>query len=210
MTKPSIKFDFHKNPSSSLNSNEGTYHVRINNNRTINLKEISEILERRTTVTNADIAAVLAGIRSILVEELSRGNAINLDDICRLQVQLGTQNGACMGKEHGDQLVLKSIKAQSSKSLVDDVRKNLAPRERCHVSHSIDLSKTDLYKVMDAYFENHAYITRQNLQNHLGITRYKATNLLKHCVEQGLLSQPEGTYGALYYPCEGGFSGVTE
>ena len=205
MRNSSIKFDFHKNPSSSLTQNEGTYHVRINNSKTVNLQDISETLEHRTTVTRSDIMAVLLGIRSILVEELSQGNAINLDDICRLQPQLGIENGICTGKERGDQLVLRSIKVQPSKALVTEVREQLKPCERCHVFQSIHLSEEELNAAMHEYFKDHSFVTRQQLQTYLGVTRYKATSYLKHYVKCGYLMQPAGMYGSMYFPCKGCF-----
>ena len=203
MEKSTIKFDFHKNPKNAFSNQQDAYHVRINDNQIVTLDEICEVLEQSTTVTRADIHAVVIGIKDILRAELASGNAVNLDGICKIEPQLGTIDGVCTGKESGGQITLKGLKALPSKSLVDDVRIRLKPCERQRVLHSADLNEEEIRQALKAYFADHTYITRAELESYLGVTRYKANRYLNLCVERGYLSHPGGAHSPLYYPVAG-------
>ena len=198
-----IQFDFYKNPSKAVENKGAEYHVRINNNVTINMKTLIERLQRETTVTDVDIVAVLTGVKTIITDELSHGNVVSLDGICKLEPILGKRNGYINGKENGSEIEIKNVRVRPYKSLVKEIRDKQKPCSLNRVKHSATLDDTQIEERLTQYFKENDYINRQQIENLFGLTRYKATILLKQLVEEKKLIHPGNSKDSLYYPAKG-------
>ena len=205
MKSSTIHFDFFKNPSMATAQHAAPYHVRINNNQILSLTDISKMLQRSSTTTHVDVVAVMTGIRDVLIQELAKGNVINLDGICKLEPIIGTRNKVCNGTENGNQMVLKTVRCQPIKSLVEEVRANLVPCTRNKVKHSAEVSETTLNELLTTFFKSNDYIIRKQMEDLLNLTRYKATLLLKRLVSEGKLIHPNNTSYSIYIPVAGYF-----
>ena len=205
MKGKTINYDFYKNPSQAITANGSNYHLRINNNQTIDLQGLGERLQKSTTATMPDIMAVITGIRQIMVDELSCGNTVTIDGICKLEPILGVADGGCQGNERGNSVQLKTLRAHAVKSLIDDVRAELKPCSHLRANHSSSVSEMETYGWLTEYFKTNDFITCCKLQEGLGITRYMATKYLRKFVDEGKLCRPVNGAATLYMPVSGFF-----
>ena len=199
MKKDTIEFDFQENPSKAVDHNGAKYHVRIHNNQTITKKDICKRLQKETTVTDVDFSAVITGIERIVVTELSQGNAVSIDGICRFEPILGT-NGKCNGTERGSSIRLKTVRVRPAKSLIEDVEASLYPCSRMHAKRSPKITKEELIDWLTDYFKSHTMIRRSVLEEELDMTRSLASKHLRLLVDENILLHPGYRNDYCYYP----------
>ena len=200
-----INYDYYENPSQDVTSNTSKFHLRINNKQVIDLEQIGERLQKISTASLPDIMAVVTGIRQIMIDELSQGNTISLDGICRVEPILGVAEGGCEGNERGNTVQLKTLRAHAVKSLINEVKDNLKPCSHQHGSHSPVLSTDDMCEWMTEHFKTNSFIKRRQLEEKFGLTRYMATKYLNQFVSEGKLYHPGMKNDSLYLPVAGYF-----
>ena len=200
-----IQFDFYENPSKAVENKGAKYHARINNNVTFNLQDLIERLQRETTVTDVDIVAVLTGVKTAITDELAHGNVVSLDGICKLEPILGKREGNMTGKENGSEIGIKNVKVRPYKSLVEEIRNKQKPCSLTRVMHSAVLDYTQVKERLTQHFKKNDYINRPEIEKMFGLTRYKATMLLKRLVEEKELTHPGNSKDSLYFPAKGHF-----
>ena len=205
MTGKIINYDFYENPNQNGTNIQSKYHLRINNNQVVDLEQLSERLQKTSTASLPDIMAVVTGIRQIMVDELSQGNTICIDGICRIEPILGVADGGCEGNERGNTVQLKTLRAHAVKSLIKDVKDNLRPCSHRHASHSPVLSEDAVFEWLTEHFKTNSFIKRHQLEEKFGLTRYMATKYLNLFVSNGKLYHPGMKNDSLYLPMDGAF-----
>ena len=203
MKGKTINYDFYENPSQAVANKGAKYHIRINNNQVVDLQHIGEVLEKRTTGKMPDVMLVITGIRQIIKEELSQGNSVCIDGICRLEPILGVADGDCEGKERGNSVQLKTLRAHAVKSLIDDVRADLKPCQRRKVNHSSKASFEEVCEWLAEHLKNESTISRLQLEEKFGLTRYMASKFLKQLVAEGKLYRPGKKNDSVYMSTSG-------
>ena len=195
-----INYDFYENPSQSVVNHGAKFHIRIRNYELIDLNEIGDRLVRSSTATKIDVAAVITGIREVIVDELSKGNVISIDGICKIEPILGVVDGVCNGTEKGNQIQLKALRTHTVKSLVEDVKTRLKPCSRMRGKHSPGMSETEVADWLEEFFKTHEFVSRRQLEEGLGLTHYMASKFLKRFVTDGKLYRPGRQTDSLYMP----------
>lgn len=205
MKGKTINYDFYENPSQAVANNGAKYHIRINNNEVIDLKRIGEQLEKRTTGKMPDLMLVITGIRQIIKEELSQGNTVSIDGICRIEPILGVADGVCEGNERGNCVQLKTLRAHVVKSLIEEVKGSLKPCQHKKVNHSPKIALDDVCKWLAEYFTKESAVSRRQLEEQFGLSRYMAIKYLNQLMEAGKLYRPGRKNDSLYMPVDGAF-----
>ena len=205
MKSKTINYDFYENPSMAVAHKGSKYHVRILNSRTVNLKELGERIAQYTTGSEADVMLVMTGLRQVIIEELSDGNSVSIDGICRIEPTLGVADGECEGNERGDSIRLKTLRSHAVKSLIEDVRENLRNCSHTKTSHSRGISEIETYGWLTEYFGTHTEVSRRELEEGLGLTRYMATKYMNKFIADGKLRCPIKGCKSVYCPVPGYF-----
>lgn len=71
-----------------LAKSDGKFYARAQVNATTNLKEFSQLIASQTTVSRADVSAVLISSVENLIMELKRGNQVEFGELGKFRVQL--------------------------------------------------------------------------------------------------------------------------
>ena len=200
-----INYDFYDNPSQAVANNGAKYHIRINNRQVIDLDNLGTQLERRTTAKMPDIMLVMTGLRQIIKEELSQGNTVCLDGICRIEPILGVKDEFCEGNEHGSAIQLKTLRAHAVKSLVEEVKGELSHCQYKESTHSNKVSETEVRNWLSEHFKSEPTVARRQLEEQLGVSRYMATKYLNRFVSEGRLFHPGLKNDSVYLPVSGAF-----
>lgn len=81
------------------------YYASPNMSGEITVKEITQSLEKRSTINGADIRAVLYGLSDVIKEELAVGKIVRLDGIGSLRISFSSE-----GKLKEDEVTIHTIK----------------------------------------------------------------------------------------------------
>lgn len=87
------KFSVAKGNSKFGESGDGLYYAHSQINESISLKQFSQLIASQTTVSRADVSAVLISAVDNLIVELKRGNQIEFGELGKFRLQL-TSKGA--------------------------------------------------------------------------------------------------------------------
>ena len=204
-TGKTITYDFYNNPSQAVANKGAKYHIRINNRQVIDLEELGRQLEQRTTAKMPDIMLVVTGLRQIIKEELQQGNTVCLDDICRIEPILGVKDDECEGNENGKKIQLKTLRAHAVKSLIQDVRGGLSHCQYKEAIHSNQVSISQVAEWLAEHFKKEAIVSRRQLEEEFGLSRYMAVKFLRQFIAEGKLYRPGMKNDSLYMPVAGAF-----
>ena len=125
-----IEFDLFKNPSKADENETGeSYHVRISNSQTINLKGLVDRIHNSCSMTPSDVHGVLVALKDEISNALAHGQQVNIDGLCRFRLILGSKESSkCFGKEDGHDIGFKKIKISPYKEFNEETKKNTESR----------------------------------------------------------------------------------
>lgn len=208
MKGKTINYDFYENPSQAIANNSSKYHVRILDSKMVGMKDLAERIAKNTTGSEADVMLVMTALRQAIVDELSDGNSVSIDGICRIEPTLGVTKGNCGGNERGNSIQLKTLRSHAVKSLIEDVRAQLSHCSHKQTRHSNGISEEQTYNWLTNHFETHTEVTRREVEEGLGLTRYMATKYMNKFVIEGKLRCPLKGCKSVYSPMPGSFGKI--
>lgn len=88
-----VSYSITKKVSKFGNNPDGLFYAQAQINESISLKQFSQLIASQTTVSRADVAAVLISAVENLVTELQRGNQVEFGELGKFRLQL-TSKGA--------------------------------------------------------------------------------------------------------------------
>ncbi|MCF2593603.1 HU family DNA-binding protein [Bacteroides caecigallinarum] len=202
-----IKFDFYKNPDNKEGKLKSEYHIRVCGQQTISTKRIIELIHNASTLTPADINAVIFAFQEEIANQLAQGNIVKLEGLCSFNISLKSANGTCTGKENGKAIELKSVNINPEKEFTERV-KDLVKKygtEKVMARHSDSLTDEKVDRILTNYFSTNKAITRPKLQDICSTTRYMAMQQIKRLTESGKLVNVGFENHPLYMPTPGSF-----
>ena len=202
-----IKFDFYKNPDNKEGKLKSEYHIRVCGQQTISTKRIIELIHNASTLTPADINAVIFAFQEEIANQLAQGNIVKLEGLCSFNISLKSANGTCTGKENGKAIELKSVNINPEKEFTERV-KDLVKKygtEKVMARHSDSLTDEKVDRILTNYFSTNKAITRPKLQDICSTTRYMAMQQIKRLTERGKLVNVGFENHPLYMPTPGSF-----
>ena len=202
-----IKYDFYKNPDNKEGKLKSEYHIRVCGQQTISTKRIIELIHNASTLTPADINAVIFAFQEEIANQLAQGNIVKLEGLCSFNISLKSANGTCTGKENGKAIELKSVNINPEKEFTERV-KDLVKKygtEKVMARHSDSLTDEKVDRILTNYFSTNKAITRPKLQDICSTTRYMAMQQIKRLTESGKLVNVGFENHPLYMPTPGSF-----
>lgn len=202
-----IKYDFYKNPDNKEGKLKSEYHIRVCGQQTISTKRIIELIHNASTLTPADINAVIFAFQEEIANQLAKGNIVKLEGLCSFNISLKSANGTCTGKETGKAIELKSVNINPEKEFTERVKELAAENgmEKVTAIHSDAITDEQVDRILTNYFSTNKAITRPKLQDICSTTRYMAMRQIKRLTESGKLVNVGFENHPLYIPTPGSF-----
>lgn len=184
-----IEFDLFKNPSKADENETGeSYHVRISNSQTINLKGLVDRIHNSCSMTPPDVHGVLVALKDEISNALAHGQQVNIDGLCRFRLILGSKESSkCFGKEDGHDIGFKKIKISPYKEFNEETKKKLLPLNRKDGKHSTDVTEEEMAARLTEYLKDNPIVTRKKIEELCNVTRYKATLYIKKLIKNGVI-----------------------
>lgn len=201
-----ILFEWYETPVPNNETDETektTIHARITLNGKVGTDEIRRKIQKRSSLTETDVSAVLDALSHVMGEELSEGRQVHLDGIGYFYPTLKSEKGITRETDRKNEKVrLKGIKFRADRALKDEVG-NVKLKNFRHSGHSGKLSDVEIDMRLKAYFAEYQLMTRADFQRICGFMRSKAAEHLKRLNAEGKIENIGRKTQPIYVPAAG-------
>ena len=170
----------------------------------VTTKEMAERIGHATSVNKTDVVAVLNALGYELSQALLDGRTVQIDEIGSFGVKLGLKERKCLDDRitHHD-IEVKGISFRPCKELKEAMR----GAEIVSGGHAVRtlLTRDIAERRLRAFFEDHEYIYRSQMEQLCECSTYLATKYLNLFVEEGRLHALGRQNSRFYAPSPKGF-----
>ena len=170
----------------------------------VTTKEMAERISHACTLHKADVVAVLNALGDELKEALLDGRTVQMDEIGSFGLKLGLKEPKYLN-DHvtSSDVAVKGITFRPCKELKEAMR----GAEMVSGGHAVRtlLTREIAERRLRAFFEDHSYIYRSQMESLCECSEYLATKYLNLFVEEGRLRALGRKNGRFYAPAPEGF-----
>ena len=195
-----LKYDIYM-----LNNAQGTgekrQYVRIVQHEPMTEKQLQEKIQSRCSLTKGDVAAVLAELHDLLVEEFSMGHRFYIPEIGYFSMSASLE----MPEENPDKKItgkevrLRGINFRPEASLLQEIDRNIHFVRSEYSSQSTIFTEEKLWVRLQEYFQENRYLTIKLMRMEFGLTRHMAQKWIDHFIAKGLLVKDGTPRSPIYF-----------
>lgn len=199
-----ILFDWYENPKTpEQQGEENMLHPRLRLNGKVTTSQLRARIQKRCTLTETDVIAVLDALSHAMGEELADGRQVHLDGIGFFRPNLVSTEPVTEKTKHKNTKVkLKGIVFRPDQFLMDEVGKVKVQRTRFPF-HSSKLTDEEIDALLTEYFATHDFVQRKSFQFLCGMTQTTAARHLRRLCEEGKLKNAGLPKQPVYKPVNG-------
>ena len=156
--------------------------------------DLAEELHRRSTLTVADVKAVLAAMTEYIAEEMANGSTLRIDKLGLLKPTLKMESYREVTPESTDEtyirthnLYVNSVRLYPDKELLANINRDFAPTRSqlmgTVIPTSTDNAREERTEMLKEYLARHAYINVRAYMELTGLHHTKAVTELKDLAE---------------------------
>ena len=200
----SINYDWYSIPKKNADDKD-RLHVRPAFNGSISTDDIAESIQTATSLTKADVLAVLKALNQEMSRQIANGCRIHLEGVGyfspRLTVE-GEVSEEMPLRDRNRKVRFAGVNYSSDKRLIDAIGAVQLTHTQ-HAGHSQMLTDEELDRQLTNFFATHHFLTRQFLQQCCGLMKGKATAVLRQLREEGKLQNIGTDHQPVYVPAPG-------
>ena len=180
----SLLYEFYRNPQSD-EKEQRKYHPRVVTSGRVNTEQLARDIQQECSLTRSDVKAMLAALADKMVEYLSEGKRVYLEDIGYFKVNLQCNQEVTEVDDKGvGKVSFKSISFRADERL-----KKVMQRTKIHRSnlkpHSMPLTDEEIDAKLTEYFATNPVITRRQFQFLCQLLKPTACRIIKRLTEEG-------------------------
>lgn len=185
----SINYDWYKVPKSSKTDEERLIiYPRIRMNGVTSTAELQQYIQQACTLTEGDVAAVLASLSHFVARELANGKAVQLDGLGTVVPVLGcTETVTPETKLKSTKVRLKSIRFRPDKALMRHMGALRVKQLGLNNPARTQPTNDEVEAVVRAYLAENLFLRRSTLQSLCPLSRTAAITQLRRLCEAGVL-----------------------
>lgn len=162
--------------------------------------QIEDWIEQATTLTRADVRAVLTELRHIIEQSLIEGRRFHLNGIGYLSLSASS----CINEEEekkitGKNIFLRGINFLPERELLTAVRRNVTFHRSTMSSRSVIYTEKELWGKVAGYLSTNHYVTVRILREQFALSYYTAEKWLDAFVAEGRLVKEGTRHQPLYF-----------
>lgn len=195
-----LKYDIYTIRNSQGSGESRTY-VRLVQYEPMSEKALREKIQNRCSLTKGDVAAVLAELHDIALEEFAQGRRFYIPEIgyFSLSASLEMPEDNPDKKITGKEVRISGINFRPEARLLKEVQRNAHFVRSRYSSQSTQYTEEKLQAKLQAYLQDNRYITCRIMRTVFGLTHYAAQKWLKHFCEQGILVKEGTSHAPIYF-----------
>lgn len=206
-----ILFDWFETPGTNAEEKR-TLHTRPCFNGTSNTKTIAKRIQARSSLTAGDIIAVLSELNDVIGEELQNGRQVHINGLGYFAPTLGVEGEVTEDMKlqiRNRKVRFKSVSFRPDKELRASIGTPKLKQTRWE-AHSQAHTPEEIEQLLSAFFAEHLFLTRRELQFLLNIKKSAACDLIKTLSEEGKLLNKGTHHQPAYVPAPGYFGKPSE
>lgn len=206
-----ILFDWFETPGTNAEEKR-TLHARPCFNGTSNTKTIAKRIQARSSLTAGDIIAVLSELNDVIGEELQNGRQVHINGLGYFAPTLGVEGEVTEDMKlqiRNRKVRFKSVSFRPDKELRASIGTPKLKQTRWE-AHSQAHTPEEIEQLLSAFFAEHLFLTRRELQFLLNIKKSAACDLIKTLSEEGKLLNKGTHHQPAYVPAPGYFGKPSE
>ena len=179
------------------------FHARIILNGKVETRDLKSIIQKRSSLSEADVSAVLEALSDVMGDELREGRQVHLDGIGYFYPSLEcTEEIKSDTPRRNEKVRLKAIQFRSDQQLKDSIGPVKLQHSK-YSRHSSSLSEVEIDIRLKEYFSTHQVLTRRDFQGLCHLTRTTAADRLRKLREDGKLKNIGLRTQPIYVPMPG-------
>ena len=174
-------------------------------NGTSNTKTIAKRIQARSSLTAGDIIAVLSELNDVIGEELQNGRQVHINGLGYFAPTLGVEGEVTEDMKlqiRNRKVRFKSVSFRPDKELRASIGTPKLKQTRWE-AHSQAHTPEEIEQLLSAFFAEHLFLTRRELQFLLNIKKSAACDLIKTLSEEGKLLNKGTHHQPAYVPAPG-------
>lgn len=183
-----IKYEVHTIENAVGTGKEREF-IRLRQHPSMSDDDIAKAIQEATTLTTADVKAVMSAISSLAVRELNMGDRFHLPEIGYLSLSVGNtpRSKKKDGKITGNDIYLRNINFQPEEKFLYNVEKGMKFEKSKASTRSKRYDEEDLWNRVEQYLKEKHFITCRSMRVEFHLSEYKAREWLRRFVKSGKL-----------------------
>ncbi len=196
-----LKYDVYTLANSQGTGEERKY-VRLKQQQAMTAAELRATIQDRCSLTKGDVAAVLSELHDIAVQEFAMGRRFYIPEIgyFSLSMSLEMPEDKPDKKITGKEVRLRGINFRPEASFLKEVGRNVRHVIRSeYTSQSRQFDEQKLWARLQAYLQEHRYVTIRIMRMEFGLSRYTAQKWLDLFIAKGLIIKDGTPRSPIYF-----------
>lgn len=192
-----INYEFYESPTIE-SKNEKNYHPRAVTFGKVTTEQLAQEIQYESSLTRADVKAVLTSLADKLAKHLADGRKIHLEGIGYLNVSLQCKKDIHNAEEmkHAP-VAFKAVNFRADEALKKKLRCAKMVRSSIR-QHSMPLSNEQIDTKLAEHFATHTTITRRQFQHLCLLRDCTAHRQIRRLVEEGKLQNVATSRNPVY------------
>ena len=184
-------------------SGEERQFVRIVQHEPMNEKQLQEKIQDRCSLTKGDVAAVLAELHDIFVEEFSMGHRFYIPGIGYFSMSAGLEMPEEIQEKPitGKEVRITGINFRPEVKLMEEIHRNVHFKRSRNSNQSTKYSEEKMLAKIEDYLQTNRYITPRIMRILFGLTPYMAQKWLTLFCEKGIMVKDGTKHAPIYFLC---------
>lgn len=204
-----LKYEFYHNPDCAI-AKDRKYHARVVPNGRIANDHLAKEIQKESSLTVADVKAVLIALADKMAEHLSQGRKVYLEGIGYFQVNLHCKEEVrTIHGARSKNVEFKSVSFRADTDLKKSLRKEKIQRSKI-MPHSMPMTEKEIDAKLTEHFAENPILTRRDFELLCLQVKSTACRRLRNLVEAGKLKNISTPRNPVYVPANGHYAPAAE
>lgn len=175
--------------------------IRLHQGRAMTADELADKLAASSTLTAADMKAVMSELCHYAKEELAAGHRFYLPEIGYLSLSVSNTppSEKSDGKLTGRDIYLRNIDFRPEAKFLKEIRRNVHFEKSKYSKLSKRYTEDEMWQKIEDYLSENPYLTTSLMCSQFGLSKYMAAQWLTRFVDTGQLVKDGIQRMSLYF-----------
>lgn len=204
-----LKYEFYHNPDCAI-AKDRKYHARVVPSGRISNNQLAKEIQKESSLTVADVKAVLIALADKMAEHLGQGRKVYLEGIGYFQVNLHCKEEVrTIHGARSKNVEFKSVSFRADTDLKKSLRKEKIQRSKI-MPHSMPMTEKEIDAKLTEHFAENPILTRRDFEFLCLQVKSTACRRLRNLVEAGKLKNISTPRNPVYVPANGHYAPAAE
>lgn len=204
-----LKYEFYHNPDCAT-TKDRKYHPRVVPSGRISNNQLAKEIQKESSLTVADVKAVLIALADKMAEHLGQGRKVYLEGIGYFQVNLHCKEEVrTIHGARSKNVEFKSVSFRADTDLKKSLRKEKIQRSKI-MPHSMPMTEKEIDAKLTEHFAENPILTRRDFEFLCLQVKSTACRRLRNLVEAGKLKNISTPRNPVYVPANGHYAPAAE